>query len=41
MVTHRPSHLRFADKILVFDGGYLRLAGPADEVRARIPPDLI
>ncbi|MGE5546467.1 MAG: peptidase domain-containing ABC transporter [Solirubrobacterales bacterium] len=41
MVTHRPSHLRFADRILVFDGGYLRLAGPADEVRARIPPDLI
>lgn len=41
MVTHRPSHLRFADRILVFDGGYLRLAGPAEEVRARIPPDLI
>ena len=41
MVTHRPSHLRIADRILVFDAGYLRLAGPADEVRARIPPDLI
>jgi ATP-binding cassette subfamily C protein/ATP-binding cassette subfamily C protein LapB len=41
MVTHRPSHLRIADKILVFDAGYLRLAGPAEEVRARIPPDLI
>jgi len=41
MVTHRPSHLRVADRILVFDGGYLRLAGPAEEVRARIPPDLI
>jgi len=41
MVTHRPSHLRFADRILVFDAGYLRLAGPAEEVRARIPPDLI
>ncbi len=41
MVTHRPSHLRFADRILVFEGGYLRLAGPAEEVRARIPPDLI
>ncbi|MBI2236071.1 MAG: ATP-binding cassette domain-containing protein [Magnetospirillum sp.] len=41
MVTHRPSHLRIADRILVFDGGYLRLAGPAEEVRARIPPDLI
>ena len=41
MVTHRPSHLKFADRILVFDSGYLRLAGPAEEVRARLPPDLI
>jgi ATP-binding cassette subfamily C protein/ATP-binding cassette subfamily C protein LapB len=41
MVTHRPSHLRIADRILVFDSGYLRLAGPAEEVRARIPPDII
>lgn len=41
MVTHRPSHLKIADRILVFEAGYLRLAGPADEVRARIPPDLI
>jgi len=41
MVTHRPSHLKIADRILVFDSGYLRLAGPADEVRARIPPDLM
>ncbi len=41
MVTHRPSHLKVADRILVFDAGYLRLAGPAEEVRARIPPDLI
>ena len=41
MVTHRPSHLKIADRILVFEAGYLRLAGPADEVRARIPPDLL
>ena len=41
MVTHRPSHLKIADRILVFDAGYLRLSGPAEEVRARIPPDLI
>jgi ATP-binding cassette subfamily C protein/ATP-binding cassette subfamily C protein LapB len=41
MVTHRPSHLKVADRILVFDAGYIRLAGPAEEVRARIPPDLI
>jgi ATP-binding cassette subfamily C protein/ATP-binding cassette subfamily C protein LapB len=41
MVTHRPSHLKIADRILVFEAGYLRLGGPADEVRARIPQDLI
>ena len=41
MVTHRPSHLKMADSILVFDGGYLRLGGPAEEVQARIPPDLM
>ena len=41
MVTHRPSHLKISDRILVFEAGYLRLAGPADEVRARIPPDLL
>ena len=41
MVTHRPSHLKIADKILVFEAGYLRLSGPADEIRARIPPDLL
>lgn len=41
IVTHRPSHLRMADKILVLDGGYLRLAGPAEEVRPRIPGDML
>lgn len=41
IVTHRPSHLRIADKVLVFDSGYLRLAGRADEVIARMPKDLI
>lgn len=41
IVTHRPSHLKMADKILVLDTGYLRLAGPADEVRPQIPKDLL
>ena len=41
IVTHRPSHLKLADKILVLDTGYLRLAGPADEVRPQIPKDLL
>ncbi|MDA8230322.1 MAG: ATP-binding cassette domain-containing protein [Magnetospirillum sp.] len=41
MVTHRPSHLKIVDRILVFDSGYLRLAGLAEDVRARIPSDMI
>ncbi|NDY84373.1 ATP-binding cassette domain-containing protein [Orrella sp. NBD-18] len=27
-ISHRPSHIRLADTILVFDKGYLRAAGP-------------
>lgn len=40
IVSHRPSHLKMADRILVFDGGALRMAGPAAEVLPRIPADL-
>lgn len=36
IISHRPSHLKLADKILLFDKGYLRLAGRADEVRNQI-----
>jgi len=41
IITHRPSHFALADKILVMDSGYLRLAGPAEEVRPRISMDRI
>jgi ATP-binding cassette subfamily C protein LapB len=41
IVTHRPSHLRMADKVLVFEAGYLRLGGPAAEVLPRIPKDFL
>ena len=41
IVTHRPSHLKIADRILLFEGGYLRLGGPADEVRAQVPMDML
>lgn len=41
IITHRPSHFALADKILVMDAGYLRLAGPADEVRQRLSMDRI
>jgi ATP-binding cassette subfamily B protein len=41
IVTHRPSHLAVADKVLVFQNGYLRLAGAAKDVIKQIPPDLL
>jgi len=37
MVTHRPSHLRLADKIVYLDAGVVRMAGPAAQVLERIP----
>lgn len=30
--SHRPSHLRLADKVMLFDKGYLMAAAPPDEV---------
>ncbi|GAB6051587.1 hypothetical protein JCM17960_04070 [Magnetospira thiophila] len=40
LVTHRPSHLALMDKIVILDGGLVRMAGPAEQVRAKIPPGL-
>ncbi|WP_051610256.1 peptidase domain-containing ABC transporter [Terasakiella pusilla] len=37
MISHRPSHLRIADKIVYLDGGVVRMAGPAAQVLDRIP----
>lgn len=39
IVTHRPSHLRLADRVLVLEAGALRLAGPTEEVKAKLPKD--
>jgi ATP-binding cassette subfamily C protein/ATP-binding cassette subfamily C protein LapB len=36
IVTHRPSHMRMADRIFYFDRGVLRLAGPTAEVLPQI-----
>lgn len=32
MVTHRPSHLRLADRVVLMDGGRILLNGPPEEV---------
>jgi ATP-binding cassette subfamily C protein/ATP-binding cassette subfamily C protein LapB len=39
MVTHRPSHLRLADKILWLDSGRIRAFGPASEVATVLPEE--
>ena len=37
MVSHRPSHMRLADRILVFDSGVQIAAGPPEEVLSKLP----
>lgn len=41
IVTHRPSHLRIADKILWLEQGAVKAFGPAAEVRKQMPKDLL
>lgn len=36
-VTHRPSHLKLADKILYMEGGEVALFGEASKVLERLP----
>ncbi len=41
MVTHRPSHLRLADKILWLEYGNVRAFGGAEEVLKQMPKDFV
>ncbi|MEW5726321.1 MAG: ATP-binding cassette domain-containing protein [Pseudomonadota bacterium] len=41
LVTHRPSHLKLADKIVVLGQGQVRMAGPAKQVLERLPPGFL
>lgn len=41
IVTHRPSHLKMADKILWLDSGHVRAFGPADEVQGQMPKEFL
>jgi len=41
IVTHRPSHVRLADRIVWLEGGHVVAAGPADEVKKHIPKDFL
>lgn len=40
MVTHRPSHMRLADRLLVFNSGVLLMDGKPDEVLEKMPKGL-
>ncbi|MEZ5648047.1 MAG: ATP-binding cassette domain-containing protein [Alphaproteobacteria bacterium] len=41
LVTHRPSHMRLADRMLVLDRGIIRFAGTPEEVLTKLPKDLM
>ena len=34
LVSHRPSHIRLADKAIVLNGGMMRFEGPPEEALA-------
>lgn len=35
-ITHRPSHMRMADILLIFDKGYLRASGPPEKLLKQV-----
>lgn len=41
IVTHRPSHLQVADKILWLENGHMKMYGPADDVKVHLPKDFL
>ncbi len=41
IVTHRPSHLKLADKIVWMEGGHLKVYGPAADVLKQIPKNFL
>ncbi|MGF1606702.1 MAG: peptidase domain-containing ABC transporter [Rhodothalassiaceae bacterium] len=41
MVSHRPSHVKLADKVLVLDRGQLVLSGTPDEIFSKLPGGIV
>ncbi|MSO92773.1 MAG: ATP-binding cassette domain-containing protein [Rhodospirillales bacterium] len=41
LVTHRPSHLKLADKMIWLEAGNVRAFGPAADVRKQMPKDFL
>ncbi len=40
LVSHRPSHLKLADRVAILQQGQLRMVGPPDQVLGRLPPGM-
>jgi ATP-binding cassette subfamily C protein/ATP-binding cassette subfamily C protein LapB len=38
LVTHRPSHLKQCDRVIVMQQGQVRMVGPAQKVLEKLPP---
>ncbi len=41
IVTHRPSHMKAADKIIWLEGGQVMAAGPVEDVMKRMPGGIL
>lgn len=41
IVTHRPSHLKIADKVLWLENGHMKMCGPTEEVKPHLPKDFL
>jgi len=41
VVTHRPSHLKIADKILWLENGHMKMYGPTEDVKPHLPKDFL
>ena len=40
LVSHRPSHLKLADRVAILQQGQLRMVGPPHQVLGRLPPGM-
>lgn len=40
LVSHRPSHLKLADRVAILQHGQLRMVGPPEQVLSRLPPGM-
>jgi len=41
LVTHRPSHIRAADKIIWLEGGHVMAVGPTEDIMKRMPGGIL